>query len=441
MKHSNLAILLVVIVISSLLLGACGQAPVEPTSVPEVIPTAVSTLPPEPTTAPPPTETPTLVPSPTPTTFVPKATIKIVSQTPLTGGGAYLGTDPMHAAELAVQQLSGPLMDLGYKIEFVPYDDQGTIEAGISNAKELIADPEVLCGVGHLYSGITLQASELYHKAGLAFISPSNTFVNVTERGYVEVNRVVGRNDGQGLAAAQFAKAQGYKAIFIFSNHNDGSQQIIKYFKSEAKKLGLQLVGNVTTDQTDNFETLVSKVISVNPDLVYFVSDANQGGAFFREARAAGYMGPFLGPDGMDDSHLLETAGPLLIDGGGMYYTNMAAQASFYPDAAKFVEDFQAIYGNSPFVFGAEAYDAAGMCLKAIENASKAKNGEIPTRPEVANAIRALENYKGITGTYTLNKKGDPTLANYYVFKVVAVDPSKWNENTLVTTLEIAPPE
>ncbi|MEI8131400.1 MAG: branched-chain amino acid ABC transporter substrate-binding protein [Leptolinea sp.] len=441
MKIFNSLSILIFIIITTLLLSGCGASPEALKPIPEVLPTQASTLPPEPTMAPPPTEMPTPIPVPTQTLFVPKATIKIISQTPLTGGGAFLGTDPMQSAELAVQQLAGPLNELGYKIEFVPYDDQGTIEVAVKNAKEIIADPEVLCGVGHLYSYIMIQASELYHKAGLAFISPSNTLSKVTDRGYLEVNRVVGRNDGQGLAGAQFAKVQGFKNIFIISNRNDDSQQILKYFKIEAKRLGLQVVGNITTDQTKNFETLVSKVIAANSDLVYFISNTNQGGAFFRDARAAGYMGAFLGTDSMDDSTLVETAGPLLIDGGGMSYTNMAAQASLYPDANKFVEDFQTINGKAPRVFGAESYDSAGICLKAIENASKAKNGEIPTRSEVAKAIRAIENYKGITGTYTFNGKGDPILAKYYVFKVVAVGPSEWNENTLVTTLEIAPPK
>ena len=45
--------------------------------------------------------------------------------------------------------------------------------------------------------------------------------------------------------------------------------------------------------------------------------------------------------------------------------------------------------------------------MKAIEEASKAKGGDLPTRAEVAQAIRALKDYKGITGTYNFNKNGD----------------------------------
>ena len=79
--------------------------------------------------------------------------------------------------------------------------------------------------------------------------------------------------------------------------------------------------------------------------------------------------------------------------------------------------------------------------MKAIEEASKAKNGELPTRKEVANAIRAIVDYKGITGTFSFNKKGDPLLAKYFIFKVASIDPGKWDQNAIVSTIEAEPPK
>jgi len=81
--------------------------------------------------------------------------------------------------------------------------------------------------------------------------TPGSLIDKQTHRLYLEVNRVIGRNDGQGMADAQFAQAQGFKTIFIIGNNSEYSQKNV------------------------------------------------------------------------------EIAGPLLIDGGGMYYTTMAAPASF----------------------------------------------------------------------------------------------------------------
>jgi ABC-type branched-subunit amino acid transport system substrate-binding protein len=64
----------------------------------------------------------------------------------------------------------------------------------------------------------------------------------------------------------------------------------------------------------------------------------------------------------------------------------------------------------------------------------------MPTRAEVAQAIRALKDYAGITGTITFNSIGDPVVAKYFVIKVGFSDPTKWSTNPIDQTLDIAPP-
>jgi len=434
------------ILLITLMVGVAGCAPstreipVAPSSSlspPTSTLTAIPTGPPTETSIP----TATPIPMPTTTPFVPKATIRIVSHSPLSGNYSNFGTDIMHAAELAIQQLAGPLIEMGYRIELVPYDDKSNIESAVANANEIIADPGVLCGVGHFTSSITISASEIYHKAGLPFVSPSSMAAAVTDRGYLEVNRTVGRTEGQGVAAAQFANAQGFKKVFIISQPWDYGKTIVYTFRNEAVRLEIKVAGNMATDRMEHFDAIIARVLATKPDVVYFAANADQAGTFFREARAAGYMGAFLGVNAMNTSSLLGLAGPLLVDGGGMYYTDMAAPASYYPAAAKFVEDFQNMYGNTPLTYAAQAFDAAGICLKAIEEASNAKGGDLPTRAEVAKAIRALEDYGGITGTYNFNKRGDPTLADYFVYKVVSVDPNKWDQNPVVASFKAPPPK
>ena len=432
------------VLVGVLVLSAC--APVAVTPEPQVpassatiaIPTVTPFTPPTATRIP--TNTP--IPTETPTPFVPKATIKIASQSPLSGSLASSGTDIMRGTELAIRQFADPWMELGYKLELAPYDDQNDFGVAVDVAKQIVADSETLCLVGPFTSRILNQVKEIYHQAGLAFVSPSTTAAFVAGSGYLEVNRLVGRNDGEGAAGAQFAKAQGFARVFIISQNNDPAKFISNSFKHEASRLGLTVVGNISTDTVKDFDQLIERVISNNADLVYFSTlSAEQAGEFFREARAAGYMGVFMGPSSLDTAALPDFAGPLLTEGGGTYYTNISLPASRYPEAASFIEDFETLYGAMPQMFAAQAFDAAGVCLKAIEEASKAKDGEIPTRAEVANAIRALQDYKGITGTYNFDQNGDPNPATYFIFEVVSADPNHWDQNTLVSTFEIAPPD
>ena len=65
----------------------------------------------------------------------------------------------------------------------------------------------------------------------------------------------------------------------------------------------------------------------------------------------------------------------------------------------------------------------------------------MPTRPEVAKAIRSLKDYVGITGTFGFTQNGDPTTVRYFVKQAVTADPEKWGDNPVVATFELPPPK
>jgi len=142
--------------------------------------------------------------------------IKIATQSPLSGGRSLLGVDIKRGAELALEQLGGSLKDMGFDVQLAPYDDEGSPDVGVTNAKNIVADSAILCGVGHLISDVMIPASAEYHAANLAFVSPANTNPIVTTRGYLEVNRIVGRDDVQVLVAEEYAFTElGASSVYI----------------------------------------------------------------------------------------------------------------------------------------------------------------------------------------------------------------------------------
>jgi branched-chain amino acid transport system substrate-binding protein len=184
-----------------------------------------------------------------------------------------------------------------------------------------------------------------------------------------------------------------------------------------------------------------SEAISAKkPDFVFFGGLYDQAGPFFKQIRKSGYTGTLLGGDGLDSPDLLKLGGPALLEGDGIFYTSILVNPRVYPQAASFIRDFQEKYQSYPQPFAAPAYDALGICLKAIETAARAKNGETPTRRDVAEAIRALRDYPGITNVFNFNERGDPRLSKYMVVKIAFPDPERWSENEVIQVLEIAPP-
>ncbi len=368
--------------------------------------------------------------------------IKIATQSPLSGDQSVVGVDIKRGAELALEQLGGPLEAMGFKVELAPFDDQANPDTGVANAKRIVSDPAILAIVGHYNSGVQIPSSEVYHTSGLANISPANTNPKVTTRGYLEVNRIVGRDDVQGVVGADFAKSQDAKRVFVVHDKTAYGQGIAEFFRKRAEENGIKVLGFEGTEEKANFDALLSPVVAGNPDLVYFGGMAFQAAVLFKQARERGYEGIFLSDDGFDSSDAAKIGGDTLIEGDGTFYSTVSGPANVYPGTKKFIKDFKAKYNNAdPQPFAAQSYDSMAIALKAIENAAKANNNEIPSREAVAKAVRALKEFKGITGTFTFNSIGDPEKAQYFVIQVKSKDPKKWSENEIVKTLEIAPPQ
>ncbi len=367
--------------------------------------------------------------------------IKIATQSPLSGDQSVIGVDIKRGAEMAMEELGGPLTKMGFKLVLAPFDDQANPDTGVANAKRIVSDPAILAIVGHYNSGVQIPSSEVYHTSGLANVSPANTNPKVTTRGYLEVNRIVGRDDVQGVVGAEFAASHGVKSVFIVQDKTAYGQGIAEFFRKKAKELGMKVLGFEGTEEKANFDPLLSPIMASNPGLVYFGGMYPQASVLFKQARERGYTGMFLSDDGFDSTDAAKIGGKTLQEGTGTFYSTVSGPAAAYPGTAKFIKEFKAKYQADPQPFAAQSYDSMGICLKAILAAAKADGGKIPTRAAVAKAVRATKNYHGITGDITFNGIGDPTVAKYFVMKVASADPAKWKDNPVVKTLDIAPPK
>src|SRR4029434_6499414 len=163
-----------------------------------------------------------------------KGTIKVATQSPLIGGQAALGEGIKLGTQLAVEQLRGNLTQQGIKVEVVPLDDQAQHHVGVANAKNIIADKDILVVIGHLNSGVAIPSSEVYKEVDLPMISPANTNEKITDRGYANINRVCGRDDVQGPVGAEFAaQTLKVKSVYIVHDKNTYGQGVAEAYESD----------------------------------------------------------------------------------------------------------------------------------------------------------------------------------------------------------------
>ena len=365
-----------------------------------------------------------------------KGTIKIATQSPLSGGQAALGEGIKLGTQLAVDKFKANLEKMGYKVEVVPFDDQAKPDVGVANAKNIIADKDILGVIGHLNSGVAIPSSEVYKEVNLTMISPANTNPTVTDRGYKNVFRVCGRDDVQGVVGAEFAHGDRVKAksVYIIHDKTTYGQGVAEFFKADAEKKGMKVLGFEGTEEKSNFDPLITPLKAKNPDLIYFGGIYEQAAPFFKQAREKGVKAKFLGPDGLDSSDLAKIAGKAVV---GMYYTSVAGPVTVYPAAKAFADEYKKKYSKNPEPFAAQAYDATAILIKAVEAA--AKGGKAPSRENVTAAVRDVK-HTGVTGAVEFDDKGDPKKALYFVLQVASDDPQKWGDNKEVKRLTIAAP-
>lgn len=344
-----------------------------------------------------------------------KGSIKIAVQAPLSGEQAAIGEHIKLGAQLAGEEASKAFKALGYDLILVPYDDQAKPEVGVANARNIVADSDVLVLVGHFNSGVALPSSEVYKDAMLAMISPANTATEITDRGYANVNRVCGRDDVQGPVGARFAAQDlKLKSVYIIHDKTLYGQGVAENFRSEARKLGLNVLGFEGTEERANFSPMIIPLKARNPGLVYFGGIYHQGGLLLKQLREKGVKASFMGPDGLDSAEMVKIAGSAVT---GSYYTSVAGPPSAYPETAAFAKKFKQRYGKDVESFGMYGYDAALVGIRALEQWIKANGGKKPSRAEVSGAVRKLKDFKGVTGSIEFDNKGDPVKAKYFVLQ------------------------
>ncbi|HWI47757.1 MAG TPA: branched-chain amino acid ABC transporter substrate-binding protein [Rummeliibacillus sp.] len=345
-----------------------------------------------------------------------KTVIKIATQTPLSGGSAIIGEAIKLGAQLKLEQESDKFKELGFTLQLEPYDDQADPKKGVSNANLIGADKQIYGVIGHYNSGVAIPSSEVYEKYHIAMVSPANTAVDVTDRGLKTVNRIVGRDDFQGPAGAEYAvETLKAKKIFIIQDKTAYGSGLAKEFKAAAEKLGAQIVGyeGITVGEKD-FNGVINKAKTTNPDVLYFGGIYAEGGLIIKQAREKGINVPIMGGDGMDSSGLVDIAGDKVAN---TYITSVAGDSTTTESGKKFIEEYKAKFNKQPESYSVYGYDAMGVYLQGLENAIKANNNKLPTKEAVAEAVRSIKDFKGALTNISFDDKGDNANAKIYLYK------------------------
>jgi branched-chain amino acid transport system substrate-binding protein len=337
------------------------------------------------------------------------AVVKIGHAGPLTGGIAHLGKDDENGVHLAVDEATAKKMKIGGKVikfEMVSEDDQADPKLGPVVAQKLI-DAKVAGVAGHLNSGVSIPASAVYNQAGIPMISGSATNPKLTEQGFKNVFRTVGRDDQQGPAiAAYVANELKAKKVAIADDATAYGEGLANEVEKTLKAAGIQVVAREkTNDKATDFKAILTKMKGRHPDVIFYGGMDATGGPMIKQARELGIKATFAFGDGACTSEMAKLGGAAAE---GLY----CSQAGIPTQMAskQFQEAFKAKYGEvkqyAPFF-----YDAAMIMIDAMKNADSTDPAKF--MPEIAKI-----SYDGATGHIEFDDKGDRKDAEITIYQL-----------------------
>jgi branched-chain amino acid transport system substrate-binding protein len=334
--------------------------------------------------------------------------IKIGHVAPLTGGIAHLGKDNENGARLAVEEANAAGVKLdGKDVKFalVAEDDQADPKVGTTVAQKFV-DAKVVGVVGHLNSGTSIPASPIYNQAGIPVISGSATNPKLTEQGFKNQFRVVGRDDQQGPAIASYlATERKPKVVAVIDDATAYGEGIANEVEKALKAAKVQVLPREKgTDKTTDWKAILTKLRGRNPDAVFYGGMDATGGPLLKQGRELGLKAVFSFGDGACTDKMKELAGDA---SEGL----LCSQAGIPPQAAskKFIDAYKKKFNQDPILYAPFTYDATNLLIEAMKKANS---------PDPKKYLPELQkiSFGGSTGTIAFDDKGDRKDAEITIF-------------------------
>jgi len=337
-----------------------------------------------------------------------KDIIKIGFIGPFSGDAATYGETEKNATELALKKIQNSPEYRNQTIQIV-YEDGGcNAKTAISAAQKLIEVDKVSIIFGGICSGETLAVAPLAEKSHVLLFSAYSSSPDITTAGdYVFRN---GPSDLAGASKDAEFLSKRYAKVGIVSENAEYSVGVRNALKNELEKKGIQIVfDEMYVTGTRDFRTILGKVNSTGPDVIYYNAGTSPLDAvsLLKQAREIGIKTPahfnfFLGnPD------VIKSLGDL-AEGVGF-----ADTSSLKNSGEILLDEYVVLYGapSNEYELGA-AYDRVFITMQALNKVGN--NSE-----KIKNYLYNMPTYHGTVGDYQFDSNGDIVGAGYksYVIK------------------------
>ncbi|MCK6414815.1 MAG: branched-chain amino acid ABC transporter substrate-binding protein [Giesbergeria sp.] len=338
--------------------------------------------------------------------------IKIGVAQPLSGPLSALGKDLLNGVQLAVNELNKANFSIEGKrvtLEVMSVDDKADAATGKAVAQQLV-DAGVVAVIGHLNSGVSIEAAPIYAAAGIAQIAIS-TNPKFTQLGHETTFRMVANDNLQARAIGSFAASQfgdaRYAALDDGTPYGKGlTDGAVEQLKAEKREVVLR---QSFDDKTVAFDELAAKIKAEKVGVIVSTLNDFQAVALIAALTKIDYTNVrLLGGDTVKTTDMVKAAGQIQ----GIFATSPVLEAKEFVAGRPFLERYLDAFKIPPAYGGHYSYDSMHVLAAAMQAAKSVKPKEVTA------SLRRINGYAPVTGSMKWDEKGEQRYAAVGVYEL-----------------------
>jgi branched-chain amino acid transport system substrate-binding protein len=327
---------------------------------------------------------------------------------PITGKYAWVGEQMERGVTLAVSDLNGAGGVLGQQLELITVDDFCDPEQAVVAARKLVSEGVILV-VGHMCSGASIPASEVYEAAGVLMMSPYSSNPMLIELGRANVFRLLQRDDVVGAVIGDYlADHWPGKKIAILHDDTTFGRGLAELTKEQLNRRGpSEAIYRAYVPGKPDYGKEIAELQAADVAAAFIGGYHTEIALMARAARDRGYPLQLIAGLGLTSEDFGLIAGPAAE---GALFLDIADPRT-RAEAAPVVERIRAS-GFEPQGYTLYAYSVVQVWAQAAEKAGSL---------ELEAMIDSLQKhqFESVVGPVDFDEKGDLAVQNlvWYVWR------------------------
>ncbi len=343
-----------------------------------------------------------------------RGTAVVFVAVPLSGFQANGGQTVLGGVRLAAEEINRSGGLLGYQVVVRPLDDESDSDVAVAQASQvqtaLDNGERVLGVIGHLNSGQTLAAMELYKEMPIMVITPTASEQSLTTRGYTNFFRVNANDAVQATVDAEFLTGKlSATRVIVVHNDTEYGRGLAATLADELRQRSAEVVLTLeVAEGQSRYPDEVAQIQATEADALFYAGYEIEAPYLRAELSETGVTLPMLASDGAFLSATIDESNGTAE---GLYVSAFAPSPRSVADEQWF-EAYQAVEYRNPDTYSVNGYVAMQVL------AAGAQQADSLSAADIAQALRTNP-LDTLLDELRFNENGDLVDPQIWIYQVV----------------------